>query len=259
MDPIAYGPHRDQVADLYLPAADGRAPLVVVLHGGFWRAQFDREPAQPEARALAALGYAVANLEYRRVGAGGGWPTTFDDVARALDLLPELIEDARPGRVDRNRIVYIGHSAGGHLALWAAARHRLPSESAWRTETAPQVAGVVALAPAANLVDAYQRGNGNGAVAELLGGGPREFPERYAATDPSALDTTDIPIVVVHGDRDQRLPIEMAREYSAKSGAELVELPGIGHFELIDPDSTAWPFVVQALRRLTKSVDQQHR
>ncbi|MEV6333971.1 alpha/beta hydrolase [Nocardia vinacea] len=252
MEPIAYGPHRDQVADLYLPAADGPIPLVVVLHGGFWRAQFDRAHARLEAQALAGLGYAVANLEYRRVGDGGGWPTTFDDVARALDVLPGLIEDARPGRIDQDRILYIGHSAGGHLALWAALRHRLPSESAWRTAVAPQVAGVVALAPAANLVDAYHRGNGQGAVAELLGGGPQDFPERYAATDPSALGAADIPTVVVHGDRDQRLPIEMVREYCAKSGAELVELPGIGHFELIDPDSTAWPFVVQALGRLDR-------
>ena len=107
MERIFYGPHRDQVADLYLPAADAPAPLVVVLHGGFWRAKFDREHAQPEARALATLGYAVANLEYRRVGDGGAWPTTFDDVALALDLLPDLIEDAWPGRIDRDRILYI--------------------------------------------------------------------------------------------------------------------------------------------------------
>lgn len=246
---IAYGPHPDHVADLYLPATDGPAALVVVLHGGFWRAAFDREHARPEAEALAALGYAVANIEYRRVGGGGGWPTTFDDVAQALDVLPELIEAARPSRIDHDRIVYLGHSAGGHLALWAAVRHRLANGVVWRTDIAPRVAGVVALAPAADLVDAYERGNGSGAVAEFLGGGPAEFPDRYAAADPLALGTADIPVIVVHGDRDDRLPIEMAREYCAKTGSELVELAGIGHFELIDPDSAAWPFVVAALRR----------
>ena len=115
MERIFYGPHRDQVADLYLPAADAPAPLVVVLHGGFWRAKFDREHAQPEARALATLGYAVANLEYRRVGDGGAWPTTFDDVALALDLLPDLIEDAWPGRIDR-----VHHQSNGHRRC----RHR---------------------------------------------------------------------------------------------------------------------------------------
>ncbi|WP_433192770.1 alpha/beta hydrolase family protein [Nocardia sp. CA-107356] len=246
---IAYGSHRDHVADLYLPTTNDPAPLVFVLHGGFWRAAFDRKHARPQAQALAALGYVVANIEYRRVGDGGGWPTTFDDVARALDVLPGLIEDARPGRIDQDRIGYIGHSAGGHLALWAALRHRLPTGAAWRTEVAPRVTGVVALAPAADLVDAYHRGNGAGAVAELLGGGPDELPERYAATDPAVLGVADIPVVVVHGDQDQRLPIEMAREYCAKSGAELVELPDTGHFELIDPDSAAWSFVVRALRR----------
>ncbi|WP_433679104.1 alpha/beta hydrolase family protein [Nocardia sp. CA-119907] len=246
---IAYGSHPDQLADLYLPTTNDPAPLVFVLHGGFWRAAIDRKHARPEAEALAALGYVVASIEYRRVGDGGGWPGTFDDVARALDELPGSVEDARPGRIDEGRIAYVGHSAGGHLALWAALRHHLPCGASWRAETAPRVAGVVALAPAANLIDAYHRGNGQGAVADLLGGGLDELPERYAATDPALLGTTDIPVVVVHGDQDQRLPIEMAREYCAKSGAELVELADIGHFELIDPASAAWPFVVAALRR----------
>ncbi|WP_218779459.1 alpha/beta hydrolase, partial [Streptomyces sp. NRRL B-24572] len=127
--PLVYGSHPDQVADLHLPArpASGRLPLVLFFHGGFWRAAHDRRHTAAFADALARdCDCAVVNVEYRRVGAGGGWPTTLIDTARAVDLLPELASRAAPGRIDTGRVVYAGHSAGGHLALWAAARHRLP-------------------------------------------------------------------------------------------------------------------------------------
>lgn len=250
---LSYGPHPDQVADLTLPAhGTGPAPLVVFLHGGIWLAQYDRRHVDVVVDALVDLGYAVANLEYRRVGAGGGWPTTFTDVAEAVDALPGLIEQAHPGRIDHDAIVYAGHSAGAHLALWAALRDQLPDAAPGRTTTSPHVVGVLALAPVSDLAHAEFDGNGRGAVAGLLGGTLAEHPDRYAAADPSVLGTPHTRVVVVHGTQDELVPVEMSRAYCAASGAELTEAPG-GHFPLIDPRSTAWPVVVAALRRLVPS------
>ncbi|WP_371496459.1 alpha/beta hydrolase [Kitasatospora sp. NBC_00374] len=247
---VAYGPHPDQVADLVLPVVGTRpAPLVVLLHGGFWRAEYDRAHIRPLAHALAARGYAVANTEYRRIGGGGGWPATFTDVALAADTLPDAVEPAHPGLVDRTAVVYAGHSAGGHLALWAALRDRLPEGAPGRAERLPAVAGVLALAPVADLAEAYRLGDGRGAVAALLGGGPDELPERYAAADPTALGAPEVPVVLVHGERDEVLPVAQARRYrDAFDGVRLVEPPGAGHFELIDPASAAWPAVADAVR-----------
>lgn len=249
---LRYGDeHHDQIADLTLPAAPatGPAPLVLLLHGGFWRPEYDRLHTAVVAHALAALGYAVANVEYRRLGAGG-WATTLGDVALAADRLPGLIETARPGRTDPDRVVYAGHSAGGHLALWAAARDRLPAGAPGRTDGPPRVAGVVALAAVTDLVGSWRLGNGRGAVAEFLGGGPDEVPAAYAAADPTAIGAPKAPTVLVHGAADERLPVEAARRYRDAVGVELIEVPDAGHFELIDPASAAWPAVLTALRRV---------
>ncbi|GGV39969.1 lipase [Kitasatospora herbaricolor] len=248
---LAYGhEHPDQVADITLPLGPvaGPVPLVLFLHGGFWRARHDRLHAGALAEALAGQGYLVANVEYRRVGAGGGWPATFTDVALAADTLPGLIEAAYPGRVDHDRVVHCGHSAGGHLVLWAAARTRLPEAAPGRTDATPRVAGVVGLGAVTDLAEAWEQGNGEGAVAEFLEGGPDELPDRYAAADPSRLGALPVPTVLVHGEQDQRVPVRMARRYRDDFGAKLVELPDAGHFELIDPASSAWPHVLAAIR-----------
>lgn len=261
---LRYGPHPDQVADLYVPDETSRpAPLVIFLHGGFWRAQADRAHTAVVAEDLAARGYAVANTEYRRIGSGGGWPGTFLDVAAALDVLPAMAGDAADaggaggaggigGCVDPTRVVYMGHSAGGHLALWGALRHRIPEGGPGRLDAAPRVAGVVALAPAADLVWAHALGSGRGAVFELLEGGPAEFPDRFAVADPTSLGVPEAPVTIVHGDRDEALPAAMAREYAARVGARAraVVPEGVGHFDLIDPGSAAWPVVVEALGRV---------
>ncbi|MFE3114135.1 alpha/beta hydrolase family protein [Kitasatospora indigofera] len=253
---LAYGhDHPDQVADVILPrgAGAGPAPLVLFLHGGFWRARHDRLHAGEAAGALAGQGYAVANVEYRRAGAGGGWPATFTDVALAVDTLPGLVDAAYPGLVDLGRVVYCGHSAGGHLALWAAARDRLPAAAPGRTDAAPRVAGVVGLGAVTDLARAWRSGNGEGAVAEFLDGGPDDLPDRYAAADPSRLGPPSVPTVLVHGDQDQRVPVEMARRYRDDFGAKLIELPGTGHFELIEPASTAWPHVLAAIEQVLRA------
>jgi acetyl esterase/lipase len=236
---VRYGEHPDQLADVRLPAGPRGLPLVVVLHGGFWRSEWDRGHTGPLAAALAAAGHPVAQLEYRRTGTpGGGWPGTFDDVAAGIAALPGLL--AHLG-VAVGRPVLLGHSAGGHLALWYA------------TTTAPAARGVVALAPVADLTEAYRLDLDGGAVAALLGGGPREWPERYAAVDPVVRRPPALPTVIIHGDRDRQVPVELSRRYAAAAAraggpVDLVELPGVDHFALIDPLAPAWAEVTAALQ-----------
>ncbi|MFI6264364.1 alpha/beta hydrolase family protein [Micromonospora sp. NPDC051006] len=242
---VAYGDHPDQIADLRLPAGSGPArPLVVVVHGGFWRAEYDRRHTGPMAAALAALGHPVAQLEYRRTGQpGGGWPNTFTDVLTGVAELPRLAAAAMPGRVSAAAPILVGHSAGGHLALYVAG-------------TAPAtVDGVLALAPVADLGEAYRRDLDSGAVAALLGGGPAEFPERYATADPRSLVPVQTRSVVVHGALDRQVPVAMSRSFVAEARAvgtdiTLVELAECEHFGLIDPESAAWPVIVDVLQSL---------
>ncbi len=190
---LSYGPLPEQVADLRLPAATGRpAPLVVVVHGGFWKDEWDRAHAGPQSDGLAAAGYVVATVEYRRVGGAGGWPATLDDVALLGDTLPGLVADAVGDRVDPSRTVLVGHSAGGHLAAWSAARHRLPPDSPWHRATALPV-GVVSLAGVLDLGLSERLGLGGHAARALLGGSPDEQPDRYAAADPAGLLPTGVP------------------------------------------------------------------
>lgn len=256
---IRYGSDPNQVADLRLPAVPGSghaaAPLVVLLHGGFWRAAYDRAHTGPLAAALAAEGFAVCTPEYRRVGQpGGGWPGTFDDVAAAVDVLPGLVSQATGGRADPGRLLLAGHSAGGHLALWAASRHLLPSGAPW---PAPLLGyrGVVGLAAVSDLVSGYRLGLGRGAVADLLGGGPDGLASRYALTNPAGLLPTGTRVRLVHGDDDDIVPCQMSLDYASRAqaagdDATCAALPGAGHFEVIDPLSAAWPSVAGAFRAL---------
>jgi acetyl esterase/lipase len=252
---VSYGPHPDLVADIRLPPATAGprpAPLLLLWHGGFWRAEYDRAYLGPMASDLAGRGFLVASVEYRRTGGGGGWPTTFTDVAGAADAVPALIEQAIPGRVDQCRVVYAGHSAGGHLAVWAALRDRLPAGAPGRSPSIPHVTGVLALAPVLDLADAYRLGLDGDAVDALLGGSPEKVPGRYAATDPAALGAPAPRVVLVHGDRDERVPLDMSRRYQATARSRLVELPGADHFAVIDPASAVWPAVVDALNLLVE-------
>ncbi len=257
---LSYGPHAEHIADLRLPEPgpyrqrhDLPLPLVIFLHGGFWRAAFDRVHTGPLAAALATAGFVVCTPEYRRTGqAGGGWPGTLDDVAAAVDALPGLAAEATRGLVDPGRILLAGHSAGGHLALWAAGRNRLPPGVRWH-QAQPVAAGVVGLAAVCDLTACFAQGLGNGAAGELMGGGPARHPDRYAAADPARVLPIGIPVRLVHGTADDRVPCEMSRDYAARAQAAgddtvCAELPGSGHFDVIDPLSAAWPHVVAAFR-----------
>jgi acetyl esterase/lipase len=234
---LRYGDHPDQVADLRLPATGvPPRPLVVVVHGGFWRQEYDRRHTGPLAADLASRGWPVAQLEYRRTGGSGGWPGTFADIAAGLTLLPGLVAEAWPAAALHGLAcpLLVGHSAGGHLALWWASRAR--------------VAGVVALAPVTDLSEAHRLDLDGGAVESLLGGGPDEVPHRYAYATPSAIAH---PAVVLHGRLDRQVPVQLSREWAATTGIPFIELPDIEHFGLIDPESSAWLTVVRTIEQLT--------
>jgi acetyl esterase/lipase len=231
---VRYGPHPDQVADVRLPPGAPVGPLVVFIHGGFWRARYDRAHTGPLAADLAGRGYPVAAIGYRRVGQdGGGWPGTLDDVAAAVARVPGLVAAATGLPLDRP--VLSGHSAGGHLALWAGSAGRdLP------------VRRVVALAPVADLTLGYRLGLGAGAVVAFLGGPPEAVPDRYAAAQPGR---PRVPTVILHGTDDDVVPVQVSRAYLAKAGdlAKLVEIPGAGHFAVIDPAARAWSTLLGTL------------
>lgn len=257
---LPYGEQPEQVVDVRLPGARGAgaepAPLVLVVHGGFWRAEYHRAHTGPLCAGLAEVGYATAAVEFRRTGQPtGGWPGTFDDIAHAVDRVPALVGEAARGVVDAARLVLLGHSAGGHLALWSAGRHRLPATSPWHRRGPLQVRGVVTLAPIADLTAAARLDLGAGAVRALMGGSPDDVPARYAAADPMRLLPIDVPAVLVHGDLDQRVPPEQSATYHraaehAGDNVALRLLAGVEHFGLIDPRSAAWPAVLSAVRSL---------
>ncbi len=247
-----YGPEPDHGGALRLPDGPGAHPLVVLLHGGFWRDPWQRDLMDPLAAALTTRGYATWNVEYRRVGAGGGWPTTLADVAAAVDHVAALAAD-HP--LDASRTVLVGHSAGGQLALWAAGRRRLPAGA---TGASPAVtpAAVVALAPVADLVAAHDDDLGDGATEGFLRRTPEGGPDRYAAASPAALLPLGVPQVLVHGTDDDRVPIGHSRRYTsaataAGDPASLVEVPGTGHFDVINPRSKAFTAVATAVDEVT--------
>jgi acetyl esterase/lipase/3-dehydroquinate dehydratase len=239
---LAYGPNPNQIGDLRTPTGPGPFPLLVVLHGGFWAAQWTRDLMDAVSNALTDRGFATWNLEYRRVGAGGGWPQTLGDVARAFDFVPEL-----PANVDLSRVAALGHSAGGHLALWAAARRGLVDDDpGGPPEFLPTA--VVALAPVADLAAAWRADLGPGAVESFLG----PPSERYEVASPAQRLPLEVPQALVHGDADDRVPFDQSVRYTQQARAagdpiELFALPGTDHFAVIEPRSEVWPEVIRAV------------
>jgi acetyl esterase/lipase len=241
--------HRCQRAELHLPAGRGPHPVVVTIHGGSWATGVSKIVMRGLARDLVRRGYAVWNIEYRRVGRGhgGGWPLTFADVAAAIDHLPNV--DAP---IDLDHVTVFGHSAGGQLALWAASRSRLPEGAPGANPRIEPVAAVSA-AGVNDLAQTYRDAPG-GAVGSLMGGGPDELPERYAVADPSALVPLAIPVLLVHGTDDATVSVRRSRNYARAAHAcggdvELVEIPGEAgaHRVHVFPESESWRLVARWL------------
>lgn len=231
------------MGDLWLPAGGaGKHPVVVLIHGGFWRAIYTKRLMNRLARDVVARGWAAWNIEYRRVGTfggGGGWPETLADVAAAIDHL-SVFDDT----IDIARVVTCGHSAGGHLAFWAAGRGRLPAGSPG-ADVAVAVRGALALSGVVDLEEADHQGLGADAVAKFLGGHRDQEPERYRHASPAALLPLGVPQVLVHAGDDGVVPPAMSRDYAERASdcgdnVRAVVVDGIGHRQLIDPKSDGW-------------------
>lgn len=233
---MAYGSDANQFIDLRMPKARGAHPLAICIHGGFWRAKYDLEYLGHLCAVLKARGIATANLEYRRVGnAGGGWPGTFEDIRTAHRF---LLQNAQRYGFDTRRVIVLGHSAGGQLALCLAAH-----ESG--LATAVSLAGVV------NLERAYELHLSNDAVVEFLGGKPAEVPEHYREADPMKLAIRTRQWLV-HGTEDDIVPPALSKNYvdakvKSKEDAQLVAIAGAEHFDVVDPRSEAWAQVEKVL------------
>lgn len=234
---IRYAPHEDGLVDLHLPVRAGRspAPLAVLVHGGFWRQAYDRTHTRPTAVALASAGFVVATPEYRRTGGAGGWPQTAQDVEAAVRALPGLLDSLD---VPAEGLTLVGHSAGGHLALWLA------------NQPVP-VRRVVALAPVADLRAAARAGLGDRATQVLLGGEPEQVPDRYDDADPAVRlqRRPGCELVVVHGGRDEVVPPAISRGLARRHPfVDLRVVDTADHFDVITPGSVAWPVVLDAVR-----------
>jgi acetyl esterase/lipase len=238
---LAYGTDLNQFGDLRLPRTKGPFPVVMNIHGGYWRAKYDLAHAGHLCAALTAKGLATWNIEYRRVGnPGGGWPGTFEDIRSAYRYLPQI---AKHYNLDPARTLVMGHSAGGQLALCLAAHES-------------SLTRVVSLAGVLDLQQAWEKHLSNNAVVEFLGGKPSEVPEHYHEADPMQLAMDHaITQTIIHGAEDDVVPPSFSHQYAEqkkKRGEDVkyLEIPTAGHFDLIDPHSTAWPRVEDTVLHL---------
>jgi acetyl esterase/lipase len=243
---ISYGDDREQFVELWFPsnANDKPAPVIVLIHGGCWLARHDISHIRPLATKIADRGCAVWAIEYRRLDqAGGGWPGSFLDVAASIDL----ISDIQDPQLDKNRVVFLGHSAGGLMAAWAAGRARLtPGQELYRKNPF-RPAGAIGLAAITDLSD-YVGGSSlcERSALRLMAGRPEEYPDRYAQASPALLGC-DRPLVLIHGDADEFVPVQHAR---AVRGAAVHILEGSGHFELIHTETPAFACAMTAIGKI---------
>jgi len=241
VETITYGPDPDHVGDLRIPHGAGPHPVAVLLHGGFWRNTVARDLLDAAAVDLTERGWATWNVEFARVGGGGGWRATTTDVATAIRSLADFAEGHQ---LDLKRVIAVGHGSGGQLALQAAVGHNEPAISA-----------VVALAPIGDLEAAHRAGIGGDAVNAFVRRTPEQSPERYAAASPIRNLPIGVPLLVVHGDEDDRVPAAISRSFAGRAADEgdtvvYHELEGVEHNDLIDPATLAWDKVVEEIDRL---------
>ncbi|GAB0169618.1 alpha/beta hydrolase [Lysinibacillus sp. CTST325] len=260
---FTYGKNQLQFADLRLPEGEGPFPVAIVIHGGFWKNVWNLDIIEPVAIDLASRGIATWNIEFRRVGdEGGGWPGTFIDVANAADYLQQIAEE---NHLDLSRVITIGHSAGGHLALWLAGREKLPENSVLRTTVQPlSLKGSISLAGVNNLalMDDVHRLRlsefgiaNNYPVSDLVGGSPKEVPERYEQASPIQLLPLQVPQVLIHGSLDISVPIGISYNYKREADAsedqvKMVEIPSAEHFKVIDPKAEEWSYILTEVTNL---------
>jgi acetyl esterase/lipase len=250
---LQYGTDPLQFGNLRLPRGNGPHPVVIFIHGGCWLSAFNITHAGSLEQAVADSGYAVWSIEYRRVGdPGGGWPGTFTDIGAAADHLREL---APKHALDLNRVVAVGHSAGGQFALWLAARSKIASNSELHVPRPLPIKAVLGLAPAPDLEDLHKRAVCGNVIDRLMGGSPADRAERYNAASPMRLSPIGVPQSLVVGAKDESwAPIGRAYyQHAVASGdrqIKLVEAAESGHFEVIAPKSSTWSTVIESLRTL---------
>ena len=253
---LTYGNQPSQFGVLRLPDASGKCPVVITFHGGFWKAKYGLEEISPVDEDLTKRGYATWNVEYRRVGEpGGGWEGTFHDAMDSANFLSQFKKDFP---LDLSRVVIIGHSAGGHLALWLASRINRLNQDMMDGLLQIPIKGVISLAGVSDLEKMWEIDAQNGIdspVENLMGGTPKEFPDRYRFASPIDQLPVGIPQILIHGDSDVDVPVELSLKYyhraiGLKDQVDLKILPKTDHFMLIDPLSTAWQSVIDSLNKL---------
>lgn len=246
---IAFGDHPLQFGELRLPDGPGPHPVAIVIHGGCWLSQYDIASIGSIAEALTDVGVAAWVIEYRRVGnPGGGWPGTFEDVAAGADYVRELADDFP---LDLDRTIALGHSAGGHLALWLAARASLRADEPLYDPDPIALSGVVGLAPAPDLAFLHEQQVCGHVVDGLMGGSPEQHPARYRAGSPAEHAPLGVAQRLVIGAYDDAWAPVGRRYFDAvkASGDDVVVLDAeeSGHFEMIDPSTSTWPLVEGAV------------
>ena len=250
---IAYGNDPLQFGDLRIFSSLRPVPIIVLIHGGCWRSQYDLTLMDPLAEALYREGIATWNMEYRRTeDPGGGWPGTFLDVANGFKYLDTLASEYP---IDLSKILVMGHSAGGHLALWLGAQNRLPKISEIKVAGLPLITGIISLAGIINL-NTYLAPDGcGGNVINLIGGHPGKYASRYKEGTPANFLPLDIPQILIHGEYDDIVPLSHVQTYydlskASKDDIHLYLIPNASHRDVIDPASMVWPSILKAIQQL---------
>lgn len=247
---IPYGNHASQFGELRIPKNLKFSPVIVTIHGGFWQSKYDLYENDPICEDLTRRGFTTWNIEYRRVGEnGGGWPGTFNDVIAAVNYLHQL-KISYP--IDLENVMIIGHSAGGHLGLWLAAREKMVDGAKYFTELNVPIQKVISLAGVTDLKAMWKIHREQGiksVVGNLMEGSPTDHVEHYAISSPMELLHTDTEQVLIHGDLDKHVPVQLSRDYYIKlkkTGGNVIfiELKDVDHFKIIDPQSNAWKKVI---------------
>ncbi|MDQ3441638.1 MAG: alpha/beta hydrolase [Planctomycetota bacterium] len=256
---LPYGDDVNQVGELRIPRQPGPHPVVVLIHGGCWKAEYaTRRDLAPMGDTLRADGVASWNVEYRRLGQpGGGWPGTYLDVGRAIDHLRTL---AATHDLNLGKVVLVGHSAGGHLAMWAGTRQRIAQTSALFVPMPLPIKGVINLAGTIDMTENIARMEGecrDAVVSGMLGGTPAAVPDRYREVSAGTMLPLGVPQVLVWGEHENFVPLALAQRHAAAASqagdrAGVIVVPAVGHFETASPASTAWPTVLGAIRSLLR-------